>query len=577
MKFENDKSNRLSCLYLVVIFVSVTVSPVLSRPQAVKIDYEEDQIIDRRWDAESDTQDKDAYRALEENKKLQEAIMEVLETLPEKDLRLLEELAMSEYDEMPQGDMPMEDVVEDMVQELPSEDNADLESYHGELVVLDNINSTSGLNYTGDMKGNTSDDTYPEIHKIARERTKEMRIQDIKQTILTHLFNKGTPPVFHVNSTNHQVKMQQELLRSFNEQLRNKKTFPPGGVYTEKVQSFYPSCYVPKNTDEDLWNGGEAMNLWFDLSQKLSLQGTSVNIVAAKLRLHKESQANVTVGLPGICPPVVSEENGDSKASKFQFCYPTSPYNDDKQIRVSVYWFTRSLKKHKRVKRKLLDSQMHSIYGDAWTEWNIRGAVKSWRDTGRNFGLTVEVENEDGDLLPAYKYFTAMNCSKQASISSPLPAFLARAIAEATANRTLSSSKSQAYHYNTLPFPILDLCTIESPESEKSSFYHKIQEGYDKPYPVMYPTMTKENATLILGNIQIPLNETDKHRIRHRNHHHEETKPKKHIEIIRRDDGDSIEEITFEDVLEGQKIRKQIIDQKVIKKTQHKYQDDNDR
>lgn len=57
---------------------------------------------------------------------------------------------------------------------------------------------------------------------------------------------------------------------------------------------------------------------------------------------------------------------------------------------------------------------MVSVYGEEWTEWNVRGAVKAWRESNRNFGLAVEVEDEDGNLLPAHKYFSAMNCSKEA-------------------------------------------------------------------------------------------------------------------------------------------------------------------
>lgn len=94
---------------------------------------------------------------------------------------------------------------------------------------------------------------------------------------------------------------------------------------------------------------------------------------------------------------------------------------------------------------------------------------------------------------------------------------------------------------------------------------------------MIFPTTKKENSTFVLNSVPTASNETDKHRIRHRNHHHsEETKPKKHLETIRRDDGDSIEEITWEDDLDGHQLRKQIIEQKVIMKA-HKYQDDNDR
>lgn len=67
------------------------------------------------------------------------------------------------------------------------------------------------------------------------------------------------------------------------------------------------------------------------------------------------------------------------------------------------------------VKRKLLDSRMLPIYDKGgWIELNVRQAVRQWRSLGKNFGLVVEVENEDGDLLKASEYFTAMNCSNEA-------------------------------------------------------------------------------------------------------------------------------------------------------------------
>lgn len=55
---------------------------------------------------------------------------------------------------------------------------------------------------------------------------------------------------------------------------------------------------------------------------------------------------------------------------------------------------------------------MFSVNGNEWTEFNIRTAVRSWRETRKNFGLFVTVEDEDGSLLPADQYLHAMNCSK---------------------------------------------------------------------------------------------------------------------------------------------------------------------
>lgn len=186
------------CLMVLVVLTNTLVSPVTSRPQAFRIDSEsESRPVDRRWDLVNENQTKhedtdynddfdnpkhhdDVVRAFRDNKHLQRAIMEVLESLPEEDLKLLEELPY-EDDELPQGDMPVEDVVEDSVQELPSEDvpaNSDLEGYRGELVVLDNVNSTGvSLNSTlssGNVSDTSIDDSpYPQLQKITRERLVE--------------------------------------------------------------------------------------------------------------------------------------------------------------------------------------------------------------------------------------------------------------------------------------------------------------------------------------------------------------------------------------------------------------------
>jgi len=55
---------------------------------------------------------------------------------------------------------------------------------------------------------------------------------------------------------------------------------------------------------------------------------------------------------------------------------------------------------------------MIPYYSEKWTEWNIRNAVKAWhRNPVRNYGISVEVEDEDGNLLPVSKFFRPMNCS----------------------------------------------------------------------------------------------------------------------------------------------------------------------
>lgn len=62
---------------------------------------------------------------------------------------------------------------------------------------------------------------------------------------------------------------------------------------------------------------------------------------------------------------------------------------------------------------------MMPLYGEKWTEWNIRRAVNAWRkDPSRNYGITIEVEDEYGNLLPANRFFRTMNCTEDAQISN---------------------------------------------------------------------------------------------------------------------------------------------------------------
>lgn len=61
-----------------------------------------------------------------------------------------------------------------------------------------------------------------------------------------------------------------------------------------------------------------------------------------------------------------------------------------------------------------MDSQMFNTIEGAWMEFNIRNAVRTWKNSGINYGLVVTVEDEDGLLLPTHKYIHAMNCSKEA-------------------------------------------------------------------------------------------------------------------------------------------------------------------
>lgn len=145
---------------------------------------------------------------------------------------------------------------------------------------------------------------------------------------------------------------------------------------------------------------------------------------------------------------------------------------------------------------------------------------------------------------------------------------------------------------------MIDLCTVELPEADiaEAVFYHNARYAIEQHLA----NVTKEPQTPTANETQVTNeNETDKHHIRHKSHHHQATatasavnvvnpatpatddsslrsrQTRQHIETVRHDNGDSIEEITWADDIDGHQLRKHIIVQKVIKKAKDR-QDDAD-
>lgn len=205
------------CNIVGLVLLLVLVCPAVEcRPQTVKITSQDGEDIDSRWDVteqqdgahKEDSMDNFVEydrnivdekianvvaKAFSENKNLHKAIMDVLETLPENDLKQLEDAARAAFEEeeeqeddgindaeeeLPQADMPMEEFVEDGVQELAAEDtgaNVDLDGYRGELLELDNVNATlasinSTLNSVNVSDTSIDDPPYPQLQKSNRER-----------------------------------------------------------------------------------------------------------------------------------------------------------------------------------------------------------------------------------------------------------------------------------------------------------------------------------------------------------------------------------------------------------------------
>lgn len=85
---------------------------------------------------------------------------------------------------------------------------------------------------------------------------------------------------------------------------------------------------IPLNTDQDMWKNDDNMNLFFNFDYG----SDDNNVATATLRLYR-----------------ILENNTQFNTKKLEDCVDASSYSieDEKLMRVSVYWYTKSLKKRR--------------------------------------------------------------------------------------------------------------------------------------------------------------------------------------------------------------------------------------
>lgn len=93
-----------------------------------------------------------------------------------------------------------------------------------------------------------------------------------------------------------------------------------------RVEYFFCAGDLPTNTDQDLWKNDDMMNLLFSFDYGPE----DSNIATATLRLYR-----------------IPENNTQSNAKKSQDCADPPVADEDKLLRVSVYWYTKSLRKRR--------------------------------------------------------------------------------------------------------------------------------------------------------------------------------------------------------------------------------------
>ncbi|KOC68550.1 hypothetical protein WH47_06341 [Habropoda laboriosa] len=167
-------------------------------------------------------------------------------------------------------------------------------------------------------------------------------------------------------------------------------------VQRERLTMFSPTCQIPRNTDQDAWADPFSMNMHFQLNLT-----SGDHVIAAKLRIFKLPQENVTSSSEG----TFDEEE-----------------EDEKKIRISVFYYTKSLKRH-RSKKRLMDSVVTPLTSKGThLALDVRQGLRFWRlnprnshGNGSNHGLVIQVEDQDGKPLKPALYIQQPSCADQDS------------------------------------------------------------------------------------------------------------------------------------------------------------------
>ncbi|XP_076639837.1 uncharacterized protein LOC143351794 isoform X1 [Colletes latitarsis] len=165
-------------------------------------------------------------------------------------------------------------------------------------------------------------------------------------------------------------------------------------VQRERLTMFSPSCQIPRNTDQETWVDPFSMNMHFQLNLT-----SGDHVVAAKLRIYKLPQENLTSSTGG----TFEEED-----------------EEEKKVRISVYYYTKSLKKH-RSKKRLMDSVVTPLTPEGThLALDVREGLRFWRlnprnphGNGSNHGLAIQVEDQDGRPLKPALYIQQPSCGDQ--------------------------------------------------------------------------------------------------------------------------------------------------------------------
>lgn len=173
--------------------------------------------------------------------------------------------------------------------------------------------------------------------------------------------------------------------------LMRNDSYGHGGATHE--MAFSAVCELPKHTNQSFWDDEYSWNLYFRLPH--SKPYASVN--SAMLRLYMTGTDNSTDSW---------NRRGDSDNCK-------NPAEQMIRVTVSVYWRKKSKDNVSTERKKRICSSITITRNyRGWIALDTLLAVKLWDKPNRNFGIAVDVQDQDDNPLPAARYFQPTDCSE---------------------------------------------------------------------------------------------------------------------------------------------------------------------
>ncbi|CAN7996874.1 unnamed protein product, partial [Ixodes hexagonus] len=246
------------------------------------------------------------------------------------------------------------------------------------------------------------------VYEIRHSRKKQQQLMLIRAQILHRLGirNPASPSNGSTPLNNSTLRLVEQIVRI--PPAKTMATAAAGGelttartVYSERIQSFYPACSLPNNTDLSAWHVPGHMRLHYDVTFPRPSAGTEITLVSAKLRLYRLSD-------PRSAPPL--------EPGAHNFLDPAEAQRRRPPVTVSIFQFLKPVRSNRREKKQLIVSRTLSTERRGWEEFNVESAVSQWyRSRGKNHGLDIELHDALGNKLVPGLYFQNMSCTETAA------------------------------------------------------------------------------------------------------------------------------------------------------------------